>query len=119
MRVIEGRALLVPAAGLLSLGACGKMTPAEQAQMDAVGACTNKAEAVFPVLSQMPDTGSGDTDVHVGAAGTFDFTASMSGKGRPLPDRFSCHGNLNQRTIEFVELNGVKKRPQPPEVWKF
>jgi hypothetical protein len=96
------------------------MTPAEQAQMDAVGACTNKAEAVFPVLSQMPDTeGNGGTDVHVDAAGSFDFTATMSDKGRPLPDRFSCHGNLNQRTIEFVELNGVKKRPQPQEVWKF
>ncbi len=98
------------------------MTSAELARLDIELACFNKADAVFPILAGQPDI---ETDDDVGAefrldpSGSFVWNVTLKGKGRPLPDRLFCAGNSNERRIELIELNGVKKRPDPQEVWKF
>lgn len=32
---------------------------------------------------------------------------------------FGCDGNFKSRTLEFVELNGSIKRPQPGQNWSY
>ena len=107
--------------GALLLAACGELSPAEQARMDALVACSDRASAAFPVLADIPNVaGEKATDeFRTDPMGAFNWTAKVSAKGRPLSDSLTCHGNLNGRTVEFVEFNGVKKQPQPQEVWKF
>ena len=105
------------------VASCGEMTPAEQARMDVELACLDKASTAFPILAELPDIETdqnGDAaDFRLEPSGSFVWTATVVGKGRPLPDRFSCAGNMNERRIELVEFNGVKKRPPVQEVWKF
>ena len=89
--------------------------------MDAVVACSEKADAQFAALNDIPDMEDenlGD-DLRVDANGAFVWSATMTGKGRPLPERLVCQGNLNERTINSIEFNGVIKRPAAQEVWKF
>jgi hypothetical protein len=110
--------------GALGVAACGEMTPEQQAQSDATFACMERTSAVFPVLAQMSDTGDEEPaeasdDVKVDAGGGFVMTWEVRGKSRPLPDEFKCRGNLTGRIIETVELNGVTKRPNPSEIWKY
>ena len=107
--------------GALTLSACGEMSPEEEAQMAALLACSERADSAFPVLTEMPDTADEETsdEFRVDPAGAYVWTAKVRGKGRPLPDELICSGSLKDRTVEFIELNGVRKRPQPQEVWKF
>ena len=109
------------AVGTLALAACGELSPAEQARTDAVLACSDWASTQFPVLKDIPnmkDEQSAD-EFRVDANGAFVWIMTVRGKGRPLADRLSCRGNVNVRAVESVELNGVVKRPQAQEVWKY
>jgi hypothetical protein len=96
------------------------MTPDEQARVDALMACSERATAAFSVITEMPDLKAEPTeDFRVDQNGAFVWTASEKGAGRPLSDSLRCEGNLNDRTLKLVEFNGVKKQPKTPEVWKF
>ncbi|HET9812112.1 MAG TPA: hypothetical protein VFP57_00450 [Sphingomicrobium sp.] len=97
------------------------MTPAEQAQFDAMNACTDRASAEFTVLKDLNyvEDDSSANDFHVDANGAFVWTATTKGKGRPLSDNFSCRGNVKDRTVASVEFNGVVRRPSNQQVWKF
>jgi hypothetical protein len=114
------RSYIVPF-GALALAGCGEMTPDEQARSDALVACAERADALFPVLKDIPEANDDEQsgNFHVDVAGGFALTWKTQGKNRPLPDELECRGNLTGRTIEFVELNGVTKRPNPSEVWKY
>jgi len=100
------------------------MTPEQLAELEASFACVERADAIFPVFAQMSDTADEEADessdkFHVDGSGGFVLKFKVSGKNRPLPERFECRGNLTDRTIEVVELNGVSKRPNPSEIWKY
>ena len=106
-------------AGGLSVAACGAMTPEQQDELEASFACVERADAVFPAFAQMSDTANESSDFHVDGSGGFVLEFKVSAKDRPLPERFECRGNLTDRTIEMVELNGVNKHPNPSEIWKY
>ena len=76
---------------------------------------------MFPVLAEMPDGIEPEStdDFQTNAAGGFTYRLTAKSKDRPLSDQLVCRGHSTTRTIESVELNGVAKRPQPPEIWKY
>ncbi len=109
---------------VLSVSACGAVTPEDVAELDASFACMERAGTVFPGFAQMSDRSEEESaetssDFHVEAAGGFAWTWKVKGKNRPLSDEFECRGNSTDRTIESVQLNGVTKRANPSEIWKF
>jgi hypothetical protein len=118
--LVKLRSYVVPL-GALAAAACGEMTPDEQARWDATIACAERADALFPVLKDIPEANDDEPsgDFQVDASGGFTLTWKTQGKKRALPDELECRGSLTGRAIEFLELNGVTKRPQPSEVWKY
>ena len=102
---------------------CGELSPEEQARMDAVMACGEKASALFQILAVMqeptPDEEGSVDGLDLLPKGDFTWNVTAKGKSRPLPDRLICRGNLTDRTIQAVEFNGVVKRPANQEVWKY
>jgi len=105
------------------LGGCGDVSPAEQARYDAMTACAEKSTALFQILAVMqePKPGEGGFVDGLDVRPNGDFTWSVTGKSknRPLTDTLNCSGNLNDRKINLMEFNGVKKRPSDQEVWKY
>jgi len=109
-------------AGGLIVASCGELTPEEQAHSDATIACFERAVSLFPILSEMPESNEQEkesSDFQVDPNGGFVLLWEAKGKKRPLTDRLECRGNLTAQTLEYLELNGVTKRPQPFEIWKY
>ena len=102
---------------------CGDVSPAEQARYDALAACAEKSTALFQILAVMQepklDEGGFVDGLDVQADGKFTWSVMAKSKGRPLTDTLNCSGNLNDRRIDLLEFNGVKKRPSDQEVWKY
>ena len=96
------------------------MTPAQQAEMDALAACADRGGTEFPALVELKDRDEdGEPEFRVGEDGNFLWAVPSTAEVRTSPHLFVCSGNVNARTIEFVESEGVSKRPQPPEVWNY
>jgi hypothetical protein len=110
-------------AGAMTVSACGELSPQEQARMDALTACAERATALFQILAVMqepePDEKGFVDGIDVRPNGDFTWSAAAKAKDRPLPDTLNCAGNLNERKIALVEFNGVRKRPSDQEVWKY
>ena len=96
------------------LTGCDGMTPTESVRFDAELACYDKWNAEFLVVEDETSL----HDFHVDAKGSFVFAATTPGKGPPRSS-ITCHGNVNERTVQSVEFNGVIRRPSNQQVWKF
>ena len=104
---------------VLLLAGCGEMTATDEAKMAALVACVEKAETVFPEISEIPDlpeTEDGEASkIDIAPNGDFLFSAQH----RRPEIAFACAGNSNRRQIDKIEFSGQTKKPTDGQNWSY
>lgn len=92
--------------------------------MDAFAACMEKAEKLFPQVSNDPslDNKAGEMKANnwrIGPDAHFVLEVPSVASDRMSQNLFTCAGNSKRRVVEMIELDGVLKRPAIGETWSY
>ena len=91
--------------------------------MDALVACSERSDELFPQMSDGSyELRAGEPkaeNLRSGKDGYFVLEIPDLGPGATSPFLWTCTGNLKNRVINFVEFDGIAKRPTGGKVWSF